>query len=148
MNFRFIYLLLAMIFSAAVPALADGIPKDPQNGETVSHYSQQWTHSDPLAIGFSAEDMKSAKVLELSESRLTARRTQEDMFALTPFEGYAFGRDHDQAWDRRWDKRHDHGDGPISSIAVPEPNSQLLLLFGLASLGMLFYRRTSLKQAI
>ncbi len=148
MNVRHTSLFLAMILSAAAPAFADKIPADLQNKDTVSRDLQQRTHANPPEILVSPGDTKNTEVFVLPDSLLSVRETQVDPFALGSFEGSAFGRDHDQAWDRRWDKRHDHGDGPISSIAVPEPNSQLLLLFGLASLGMLFYRRTSLKQAI
>jgi hypothetical protein len=137
-----------MILSAAAPAFADKIPADLQDKDTVSRDLQQRTHTNPPEILFSPGDTKNTDAFVLPDSLLTVRETQVDPFALGSFEGSAFGRDHDHAWDRHRDKRRDGGDGPLSSIAVPEPSSQLLLLFGLAGLGILVRRRNSIQQAI
>jgi hypothetical protein len=138
-------LFVAVIFSAA-PALADKIPVD---RETFSHHTQQWIHGNASAIRFVSEDTKIAGVDVLADSRLSTSNTQVELFALGSNEGNAFGRDNDHnAWRKHRDKGRDGGDVPISSVAVPEPGSQLLLLFGLAGLGILFFRRNSLKQAI
>jgi hypothetical protein len=141
-------LFVALIFSAA-PALADKIPADLQSRETLSHRTQQWIHGNASAVRFDLEDTKIAEADVLEESRLSTSNTQVDLSALGSNEGYAFGRhDDSNAWRKHGDKDRDGGDVPIPSVAVPEPGSQLLLLFGLAGLGMLFYRRNSVKQAI
>jgi hypothetical protein len=141
-------LFVALIFSAA-PAFADKIPMDLQNGETVSHHSQQRIHGKASAIRFDSEDTKIAEVDVLEDSRLSTRNAQVELFALGSNEGHSFGRDNDHnAWRKHRDKGRDGGDVPVSSVAVPEPGSQLLLLFGLAGLGMLFYRCKSVKHAI
>jgi hypothetical protein len=47
--------------------------------------------------------------------------------------------------------KNEEGSGsgiPLLEISVAEPGSQTLLLFGLAGLGMLFYRRKTLTNAI
>lgn len=148
MNLKSTTLFVALIFSAA-PALADRIlPMDPQNGENVSHHTQQWIHGNASVVRFDSEDTKFSEVVVLEESRLNTRDTEVNLFALGSNEGHAFGRDNDKAWRKHTGKGWDGGDGPISSVAVPEPSSQLLLLFGLAGLGILLYRRDSLKQPI
>jgi hypothetical protein len=141
-------LFVAVIFSAA-PALADKIPMDLRNRETLSHYTQPLIHGNVSAFRFGSEDTKIAEVDVLEDSRLSTSNNHIELFALGSNEGNAFGKDNDHnAWRKHGDKGRDGGDVPISSVAVPEPGSQLSLLFGLAGLGILFFRRNSLKQAI
>jgi hypothetical protein len=134
---------LAVILAAAAPALADRIPADLQNEETVSHHTRQWIHGNASVDRFDSEDTKFSEVVVLEESRLNTSDTE-----VNSNEGHAFGRDNDNDWRKRSGKGWDGGDDPISSVAVPEPSLQLLLLFGLAGLGILLYRRDSVKQPI
>jgi hypothetical protein len=147
-NLKSTTLFVALIFSAA-PALADRIlPLDPQNEETVSYHTRQWIHGNASVVRFDSEDTKFSEVVEFEESRLNTSDTEVNLFALGSNEGHAFGRDNDKTWRKHRGKGWDGGDGPTSSVAVPEPSSQLLLLFGLAGLGTLLYRRDSVKQPI
>jgi PEP-CTERM motif len=140
-------LFIAVIFSAA-PVLADRISVDPQNAEAVSHYTQPLIHGNVSALCFVSEDTKIGEVDVLEDSRLSTSNTQIEPFALGSNEGYRFGRDNDNNARRKHRDKGRDGSVPISSVAVPEPGSPLLLLFGLAGLGILFYRRNSPKQAI
>ena len=95
MNLKSTTLFVALIFCAA-PALADRIlPMDPQNGENVSHHTQQWIHGKASAIRFDSEDTKMAEVVVLEESHLNTDDTQVNLFTLGLNEGYAFGRNND-----------------------------------------------------
>jgi hypothetical protein len=147
-NLKSTSFFLAVILAAAAPALADTIPADLQNEETVSYHTRQWIHGNASLVRFDSEDTKFSEVVVLEESRLNTSDTEVNLFALGSNEGHAFGRDDDDAWRKRRGKGWDGGDGPISSVAVPEPSSQLLLLFGLVGLAILLYRRDSVKQPI
>jgi hypothetical protein len=147
-NLKSTTLFVALIFCAA-PALADRIlPMDPQNGENVSHHTQQWIHGKASAIRFDSEDTKMAEVVVLEESHLNTDDAQVNLFTLGLNEGYAFGRNNDDAWRKHRGEGWDGGDGPVFSVVVPEPSYQLLPLFGLAGFGMVLYRRDSVKKTI
>jgi hypothetical protein len=139
---------LAVILSAATPTFADTIPADLHSGETASRYSRQWIHGNTSAVDFTSGDTKTAEVVVQPESGISASNAQLNLFGLGSNIGYALGRDNDKGWWGHKGNGQVGGRGVASLVAAPEPSSQLLLLIGLAGLGLLFYRRNSVKQAI
>jgi hypothetical protein len=137
---------LAAILSAA-PAFADKIPAGPRNDASLSHHTQQSTHENRSPVRFDSEKTKIAEVVLFTDSHLSASSTKLDLFSLGSNNEDTFGEHSgNSSWNHKL-KDHDD-DGLIPSVSVPESASQILLLFGLAGVGFLFFRRNSLKEAI
>lgn len=148
MNLKNTSFFLGMILSAAAPAFADKIPAD-LHQDGITHYTQLSADENGAAARFGTDDTKFAELGVLADSRPSASSTEIAFFVPRSNHGDALGRDNyydrDQHKGRR---RPDVGDGPLSSVAASEPSTRLLLVFGLAGLGMLVYRRNSVQQAI
>jgi hypothetical protein len=143
--------VLAVILSAAAPAFADNISGDLRNVESGSHPTLFSTYGNGSTVRFDSMEMKIAEVVALDHEHLRASSTLVGTFWLGSNNGIGFGKNTEKFSRKHNQKDHDGGVGPISSfsaVSVPEPGSQTLLLFGLAGLGMFFYRRSSLKQAV
>lgn len=169
--------LLAVVLSTAAPAFADRIPADFRDGDRGSVSMQGFPHKralqdasvarnfglstfkeDEFRIEFSPavrmsdfrKDGKISDVGALLNSGPGSDNRQMSLFDLGSKHGDSFGRDNEQGrWKHNENERDwDDGDGPRCVVATPEPGSQTLLLFGLAGLGMIMFRRNALKNAI
>jgi hypothetical protein len=137
---------LAAILSAAAPAFADKISAGPRNDASLSHHTQQSIHGNGSPVRFDSEKTKIAEVVLFTGSHPSAG-SNLDLFSLGSNIEDTFGEHSgNSSWKHKL-KGHDD-DGLIPSVSVPEPASQILLLFGLAGVGILFFRRNSLKKAI
>jgi hypothetical protein len=165
--------LLAVVLSTAAPAFADRIPADFRDGDRDS-VSMQWCphkkasqarnlglstfKEDEFCIEFSPsvpmsdfrKDGKISDVRALRNSGPGSDNRQMSLFDLDSKHGDSFGRDHEQGrWKHNENERDwDDDEGPRGVVATPEPGSQTLLLFGLAGLGIIMFRRNALKNAI
>jgi len=167
-------LLLAAILAVPVFAFADNIPGHSKSGHDYVTFSEDFTgqHDSQgnsarcnFLSGLTKENAgasfsgitKGEKDSERGISLSAGITSDEHSVKLVDFDGNkgsSFGRDKDKG---RGKDHGDDGDGngtgsgggvPSPSIFVPEPGSQTLLLFGLAGLGTLFYRRKILTNAI
>jgi len=137
-----------MILSAAAPAFADKIPADLHQLELTQH-TQLSVDGDRAGVRFSTEDAKLAEIALPARFRQSADDVETAFFIPRADRGDAFGRVNFDDRGKHEGRRHPYAGGsPASSVTVPEPSAQLLLLFGLAGLGMLVYRRNSVQQAI
>jgi hypothetical protein len=166
---------LAVILSPAVPAFADQIPADLRDGDRGSA-SVQLLPSDKALQGASGvrkfslatfkegeyrieftpatpmsdfgNDSKIADLGMLLSSGLGSNGHQVNPFDLRFNHGEFWGRDGGRDWDNHRRRGRDGNDGALSAAVTPEPGSRTLLVFGLAGLAMITYRRNSLKSAI
>ncbi len=134
----------AVILAAAAPAFADRSSADHEY--SVARYTQQSLDEVGAGVRFGTGETKIDDLLVLGDLRSSAGKTETAPF-VPKSNVDALGKDVD---DHRIPKgkRLKGGDGPVSLVAVPEPSSQLLLLVGLAGLGVFIYRRNSVQQAI
>ncbi len=140
--------LLALFLSAAAPAFADKIPAGPRNDASLFHHSQPSIHEHGSPIRFDSEKTKFADVVLFADSHLSASNTNLDLFSLGSINDNEFGEHSgNSSWNHKL-KDHDDDDSLLSSVSVPEPASQILLLFGLAGLALFLFRRNSLNPAI
>jgi hypothetical protein len=144
MNFKSSSFFLAVILSAATPALADKIPEDRHFEEKVLSFSWQSIEGDEVGFRFNSDDMRKSELAELVDSRSAGGKIPADWLAFGPHNVYAFGEDHYRGEHN--DKRLERGERHASVVPVPEPSSQLLLALGLASVGMIFFRRHAVTR--
>ena len=167
MNYKHGTLFLAFVLAAAAPAFADSVPGHSKDTNKYVTFSEDF-------LGQQDSQGNSAKCNFLSGSPNEAG-SQKGSFSAAPFSGFSrgesatytlklvdFGSSHGSSADKdngkgkgKHDGKDKDGDGsgagggtPSPLIAIPEPGSQSLLLFGLAGLGMFVYRRKSLTNAI
>jgi hypothetical protein len=138
MNLKSSCFFLAVILSAATPALADKIPEDRHFEERVLSFSWQPIEGDEVGVRFDSDEMRNSELAALVDSHPGEGRIPADWLAFGPHNVYGFGEDHDRA--KHKDKRLESGEA-ASIVPVSEPGSQLLLLFGLASVGIIFFRQ-------
>jgi hypothetical protein len=164
-------LLFAVILAAPVFAFADNIPGHSRDRNNYVSFSegltdQQDSHSNSARCNFLLSSVK--EPVKGNESRISST-------AGASFSGFAkgesvnlggFGANQGASSDKdegkgqgkqRGGASDGNGSGsgsesgsgvPSPAVSVAEPGSQTLLLFGLAGLGMLFYRRKTLTNAI
>ena len=96
-----------------------------------------------------ANDSKIADLDTLLISGMVSNGRRAGLLDLHFNHADLWGRDGGSRWPNHprwgWDGGND---GAPSAVAVPEPRSLTLLLFGLAGLGLFVYRRNPLKNAI
>jgi hypothetical protein len=104
-----------------------------------------------------SEFAKSDKAANFGPPLNTGVESDSDHIALGGFgdnQDASSDKDHgkvggnDNGGDGDGNEKGSGGGTPPLEIAVAEPGSQTLLLFGLAAVGMLFYRRKALTNAI
>jgi len=167
-------LLLAAILAVPVFAFADNIPGHSKSGHDYVTFSEDFTgqHDSQgnsarcnFLSGLTKENAgasfsgitKGEKDSERGISLSAGMASDEHSGNFGANEGASSDSDKDKG--KGWGKQNGGGDGDGNetgsgggvsspSIFVPEPGSQALLLFGLAGLGTLFYRRKMLTNAI
>ncbi len=168
-------LFLTVALSVAAPAFADKITADFRDGDRGSVYTQALPDAKGLQGAsvyrnsslstFKEEGFRSefspivlmvdfnnhSKISDLDmllKSGLAWNGHQVSLFDLRRNHNRSWGRDGGKDWDNhnRWER--DGNEGAQSVIVTPEPGSPTLLLFGLAGLAMIGYRRDALKSAI
>ena len=166
---------LAVILSTAAPGFADQIPADRMDEDRGSVSMQRLFHERALQevsalrhFGLSAlkEDefrIESNRYVRMSDfskdggiaivavqvgSGPGSSNRQVSLFDVDSRYSDSFGRNEEKAHRKLNWKGGDDGDGRVSLVAIPEPGSRTLLLFGLTGLGMVFYRRNWLRNAI
>lgn len=176
LKYRHGSLFLAVALFAAAPAFADKIPADFRVADGGSVYMQALPNAKALPgvsvyrnsnlralkegqfpgafhpvflmSGF-ANDSKIADLDTLLISGMVSNGHQAGLLDLHFNHADLWGRDGGSRWPNHprwgWDGGND---GAPSAVAIPEPRSLTLLLFGLAGLGLFVYRRNPLKNAI
>jgi hypothetical protein len=146
MNLKSSSFFLAVILSAAIPALADKVPENRNVEEKALSFSWQSIEGDEVEFRFNSDDMHNSGLAALVDSRPGESKIPADWLAFGPHNVYAFGEDHDRG--KHKDMRLGRGQRSASIVPVPEASSQLLLVLGLAGLGMIFFRRHAVTRAI
>jgi hypothetical protein len=175
LRYRHGLLFLALALSTAVPAFADKVQVDFRDGDKGSVYTQSLPNAKELngasvyrnsglstsrgeefrsefngvvLLGEFSNESKISDLDTLLNSGLGANGYQVSLFDLRFNHGEFWERDGGKDWDNhnRWDR--DGTGGTLSVVSTPEPGSLTLLLFGLAGLGMIVYRRDALKDAV
>lgn len=136
MKSKCILYFLAVGFMSAAPAFADRIAAN----------AEQDRDRDSVSIH---ELLKTSFAQPTNVSDRDGKSIHEVLFGLK--ENKSKGEEHFILFDSTDKNRDKHkpkkqeGDGPPASfVAVPEPGSLTLVLFGLGALGILLYRRNSL----
>ena len=162
---------LAVVLSTAAPAFADKIPVNLTEGDRGAVSMQGSPDKNALkdasasrTFGLSAfkedasriklnpavrmsdfsKDGKISDLAALLNSAPGLNNHRASLFDLGSKHGVSFGRDDEKARGKHNGRDRDDGDGPLSVVAIPEPGSLTLLLFGLAVLGMIVFRRNAL----
>ena len=168
-------LLLAVILAAPAFAFADNIPGHSKSGNNYVAFSegltdQQDSQGNSARCNFLlssikengsetssfARDEKSANFASHLSTGVDSNALPVTLVDFGPDQGAS--SDNDKGKDKAKGKQGEgsgNGNGTTSAnsasspdIAVAEPGSQPLLLFGLAGVGMLFYHRKTLTKAI
>lgn len=166
---------IAVILSSAVSAFADQIPADLRDGDRgsasaqllrndralrgasgVRNFSLGTFKEGEVRIGFTSaipmsdfsKDAKTSDLGALLNSEFGSTNHQVSPFNLSFNHDEFWGRDGGRDWDNHRRRGRDGNDGALSVVVTPEPGSLTLLLFGLAGLGMIVYRRNPLKNAV
>ena len=166
---------LAVILSTAAPGFADQIAVDRTDGDRGSVSTQARFHEEALQdvsalrhFGLSAlkegefqiefdpdirmSDFSKDGRIAILTSQVSSGPSTGDrqvmLFDVDSRYGDSFGRNEEEGHRKYNGRGEDDGDGRVSLVAIPEPGSRTLLLFGLTGLGMMAYRRNSLKNAI
>jgi PEP-CTERM motif len=138
MKFGYGSIFLALMLSTATAALADGIHKGRlDGGEEFVLKSDHVNVKDGISDGNGLKGFGSS--------------SGEGQIKLNDL-GFNHGDSGKKDLEKSGLKDTNEGDldgaSNLSVVAVPEPRTQTLLLFGLAALGMSLYRRNGLKVAI
>ncbi len=137
---------LAVILFAASPAFADKIPAGPREEASLSHHSQLFTHENGSPVRFDFEKTKTAAPFLFTDSHLSANNADSVLFSLGSTDEDSFREHSGKPSLTLKRKDRDDNDNPLFAISLPEPRSQILLLFGLAGVAFLFIRRNPLKE--
>jgi PEP-CTERM motif len=166
-------LLLAVILAAPAFAFADNIPGHSKTGNNFVSFSegltdQQDSQGNSARCNFLLSSIKQngsntgSFTMGGKDANLGTHLSTGMASNTNPIKLFDLGANQGASSDknkRKGPDKHDGdnsgGDGsgvggglPSPVIAVPEPGSQLLLLFGLTGAGILFYRRKASTNAV
>ena len=174
MKYKQLSFLLAVILTSTAPIFADKIPGDSKN-ESKGAISTQaltekqglhdlYTSGDSGLSGAKKNEVRSASSLESRFTHFTESERASGLGGMENAEGNS-GKppvtvvdfDSNDRDFSHMDRGKSHGKGNVNNpgggsttpalLAVSEPGSQLLLLIGLAGLGIFFLRRNSYQNA-
>jgi hypothetical protein len=175
LNYKHASFLLAVLIIAVTPVFADKIPVDTKSDSKGSSSAQKQAELKGLHDLYATGDcdlngIKQNEVRPASMSTAGASsfsqgdksgglggfENSEANSGKPPLKVIDFGSNQDNASDKDKGKSHGNGNGHDQGgngaapavIAVSEPGTQLLLLAGLAGLGIFFLRRNSFQNAI
>lgn len=152
-------LLLTVILAAPAFAFADNFPGHSKNANDYVSFSEDFTgRQDPRAgtarCNFVSGSPKEngPQLSSIAGASFSGIPKGESVHLVDFSANQGASSDKDEDKGKVKGKPQDgssNGSGATSSaIVVTEPDSQTLLLFGLAGAGMFFYRRRSLTNAI
>jgi hypothetical protein len=150
MKYTYQLLILAVALSAAAPAFADKILETSVSGQNKFLFAVESQHKFALQDDYATSDFRLGISRnpefrsEFSRTLQLANARHEEWLSDR---GDFFGIDDRAKWKRKsngWDIGDDH----LAAVPVSEPKTPNLVLFGFALVGMLVYRRITLKNAI
>jgi len=157
-------LLLAVTFAVAAPAFADNVPGHSKGGSNYVTFSEgfaaeQNSHGNSAQCNFLSGSSKehqlsTGSVAGESVSGIAAGENFVRAFDFGGNEGDSSDKDKGKGKGKHEGESGDGNGSGVGSgvlaplVSVPEPGLQSLVLFGLAGLGIVSYRRKSLPSAL
>lgn len=146
-------LVLAVLLTIAAPAFADSIPAHSGGTEKDLALAAGFTDQQDFQGGFAQHNPIMDSVEENGVRGVAISGALVDFHGnqALSFDGEKVkihGKHHGDFGDGNGNSNGNGGSAAGPAVAVAEPGSQALLLYGLTGLGMFFYRRNYLRDAI